>query len=303
MRRVGIASKVDQALVGLRLQLAIVSIVLGALITGSAGCRGACLREIWRAPRRAPFDHGAHRSVRRGSGRVLDLIRSAQPGLASPIGAWWWAQVLIWSRSVEVAARGKVNSSESCLKIIDTYHTPCHRFWFQVMLTMMFCPSLIVHSPSGVSEPSSLESSSRSGRCRLASMGRRRPLYDELVQAIRERVADANLAAATRWSDDMDQYYVEKTGESPMNREVTRFAASEQDARALADELLELGPEAPHAGALEREAPALRDSAQDHHRDPGSPRAGRQEEDRSPGPKGRRDTGRGRGLTPKEGGP
>lgn len=80
-------------------------------------------------------------------------------------------------------------------------------------------------------------------------MGRRKPLHDELVQAIRELVADANLAAATRWSDDMDQYYVEKTGESPMNREVARFAASEQQARALADELLELGPDAAEAVA------------------------------------------------------
>jgi hypothetical protein len=86
-------------------------------------------------------------------------------------------------------------------------------------------------------------------RCKLAVMGRRKPLHDELVQAIRELVADANLAAATRWSDDMDQYYVEKTGESPMNREVARFAASEQEARALADELLELGPEAAEAVA------------------------------------------------------
>jgi hypothetical protein len=80
-------------------------------------------------------------------------------------------------------------------------------------------------------------------------MTRRKPKHDDLVREIRECVANANLVAAVRWDDDMDQYYTAKTGSSPMLTSLDRYAAHMRAARERAARLLDLGPEAADAVA------------------------------------------------------
>jgi hypothetical protein len=81
-------------------------------------------------------------------------------------------------------------------------------------------------------------------------MSRRRALpHDDLVREIKTLVAQANIAASTRWSDDMDMYYVKVADFSPMTQTVDRYAASMKEAKALAATLLEIGPDAAAAVA------------------------------------------------------
>ena len=73
--------------------------------------------------------------------------------------------------------------------------------------------------------------------------------HDEVVIEVKELVAEANRAAAMRWDDDMDQYYVEKTGDSPMQRTVDRYGQAMSKAGAAAERLLALGSDAVDAVA------------------------------------------------------
>ncbi len=73
--------------------------------------------------------------------------------------------------------------------------------------------------------------------------------HDDLVREIRQRVAEANVAASWRYSDDMDQYAVGHGGSSPMTRAVDTHAARMREAESLAARLLEVGADAAEAVA------------------------------------------------------
>lgn len=81
-------------------------------------------------------------------------------------------------------------------------------------------------------------------------MARKRKFpHEDVVFEIKRLIANANDAASIRWDDDMDQYYVEKAGYSPMGRRLDTIADYEKKAKSLAATLTDLGEEAADAVA------------------------------------------------------
>ena len=70
--------------------------------------------------------------------------------------------------------------------------------------------------------------------------------HEELVQELRRTLC--NMRSTTSISDDMDQFYVEAAGHSPMERIVEENCEGFRRARAIAEELVNIGH--PAAGAV-----------------------------------------------------
>jgi len=72
--------------------------------------------------------------------------------------------------------------------------------------------------------------------------------HEKLVQELREIVR--GMRSTTSVSDDMDQFYVEKAGYSPMERIMEDNSQRRRRAEAIAKELASIGPPAAEAVAL-----------------------------------------------------
>lgn len=72
--------------------------------------------------------------------------------------------------------------------------------------------------------------------------------HEELVQELRRIVCEMRHTGSI--SDDMDQYYVEAAGHSPMERIMDENARAFGRADAIAEELVTIGPSAAEAVAL-----------------------------------------------------
>jgi hypothetical protein len=77
-----------------------------------------------------------------------------------------------------------------------------------------------------------------------------RPAYphEELVQELRQILC--NMRSTTSISDDMDQFYVEAAGHSPMERIMEENSRGFGRAKAISQELVNIGSPAANAVAL-----------------------------------------------------
>jgi hypothetical protein len=72
--------------------------------------------------------------------------------------------------------------------------------------------------------------------------------HEELVQELRQILC--NMRSTTSISDDMDQFYVEAAGHSPMERIMEENSRGFGRAKAISQELVDIGPPAAEAVAL-----------------------------------------------------
>lgn len=72
--------------------------------------------------------------------------------------------------------------------------------------------------------------------------------HEELVQELRRILS--NRRSTTSISDDMDQFYVEAAGYSPMERIMEENSRASKRAEAISQELVNIGPSAADAVAL-----------------------------------------------------
>jgi hypothetical protein len=72
--------------------------------------------------------------------------------------------------------------------------------------------------------------------------------HEELVQELRRTVC--GLRSTTSISDDMDQFYVKAAGYSPMERIMEENSRGFRRAKAISQELVDIGPPAADAVAL-----------------------------------------------------
>jgi hypothetical protein len=72
--------------------------------------------------------------------------------------------------------------------------------------------------------------------------------HEELVQELRRILS--NRRSTTSISDDMDQFYVEAAGYSPMERIMEENSQASKRAETISQELVNIGPPAANAVAL-----------------------------------------------------
>jgi hypothetical protein len=72
--------------------------------------------------------------------------------------------------------------------------------------------------------------------------------HEDLVQELRQILCE--MRSTHSISDDMDQYYVEAAGHSPMERIMEENSRGFERAKAISQELVDIGPPAADAVAL-----------------------------------------------------
>jgi hypothetical protein len=109
------ATVADRAIFGRWLRIVLTWNILQALISSSAGFCREILCKIWRAPRRAQRFLGNGPFLRRGSGRDADLIQIPHQRFDSRITSRTMPWLHLRAGGARDTARGKLNSSRSCL--------------------------------------------------------------------------------------------------------------------------------------------------------------------------------------------